>query len=133
MVIDSSAVLAILLGEKDAEYYARAIADDPKRLMSVFSKLEAAIVIEAKKGEAGGMALDALIHRSNMQIVSLDDKQCEIARSAWRKYGKGRHGARLNIGDCCSYALSRYSGEPLLFKGRDFAQTDMQRFGLKKE
>ena len=133
MVIDSSAVLAILLGEKDAESYARAIADDPKRLMSVFSELEAAIVIEAKKGEAGGMALDALIHRSDIRIVSFDDSQCKIARSAWKKYGKGRHKAGLNIGDCCSYALSRYSGEPLLFKGKDFTQTDIKRIKLENQ
>jgi len=94
--------------------------------MGVFSKLEAAIVTEAKKGPAGGVKLDALIHRAGIRVVAQDDRQCELARNAWRKYGKGRHRAGLNIGDCCSYAPSRYSGEPLLFRGEGFAHTDVQ-------
>jgi len=130
VVIDTSAILAILLGEPDAESYARAIARDAKRIMSVFSKLEASVVIEAKKGPAGGVELDALIHRADIRLVAQDERQCELARNAWRKYGKGRHQAGLNIGDCCSYALSRYTGEPLLFKGEDFVHTDVQKAPL---
>lgn len=126
MVIDSSALIAILLGEPEAEIYAKAIAGDPKRLISVFSVLEAGIVIEAKKGDSGGRELDLLIHRTNIEIVAMDPNQVDLARSAWRSFGKGRHPAGLNIGDCCSYALSKYSGEPLLFKGDDFSQTDIK-------
>ena len=130
MVIDSSALIAILLGEPEAESLAAAIAGDGRRLMSAFSALETAIVIEAKKGEAGGRELDQLMHRASVEIVPMNAEQVEMAREAWRKYGKGHHPAGLNIGDCCSYALSKYSGEPLLFKGDDFAKTDISPFKL---
>ena len=126
MVIDSSALIALLLGEEEAGRFAQAIAADPRRLISVFNWLETAIVIEAKKGEAGGRELDLLLHRSQMEIVPMNSDQSEIARAAWRTYGKGNHPAGLNIGDCCAYALAKYSGEPLLFKGEDFSQTDIK-------
>ncbi len=126
MVIDSSAVIALLLGEEKAERLARAMASDPKRLISSFSQLEMSIVIEARKGEAGGRELDLLIHQIQGEIVSLDPDQVEMAREAWRRFGKGRHPAGLNIGDCCSYALSKVSGEPLLFTGNDFNHTDIE-------
>ncbi len=126
MVIDTSALIGVLLGEPEAEALARAIARAPKRLVSVFTALETSIVIEAKKGEAGGRELDLLLHRSHIEIIVMNEEQLELARLAWRTYGKGRHPAGLNIGDCCSYALAKHSGEPLLFKGDDFAQTDIQ-------
>jgi len=126
MVIDSSVLISILLGESEAIGFSKAIARDAKRLVSVFSILETSIVIEAKKGEAGGRELDLLLHRAQMQPVALNEEQMELARLTWRKYGKGRHSAGLNIGDCCSYVLSKYSGEPLLYKGRDFSQTDVE-------
>jgi len=126
MVIDSSALIAILLGEPEAEPFALAIAGDPKRLISAFAVLEAGIVIESKKGESGGRELDLLLHHARIEIVPVTAEQCEVARSAWRKYGKGRHPAGLNIGDCCSYALAKYTGEPLLFKGDDFSHTDIR-------
>lgn len=125
MVIDSSALIAILLGEPEAEALARAIARDPVRLISTFSALETGIVIEVRKGEAGGREFDLLLHRARIEIVPMNVEQYEIAREAWRIYGKGRHPAGLNIGDCCSYALAKYSGEPLLFKGEDFSKTDV--------
>jgi ribonuclease VapC len=125
MVIDSSALVAFLLREADAERFARAIAADSRRLISVFNWLETAIVIEAKKGEAGARELDLLLHRAQIEIVAMNPDQSEIARTAWRVYGKGNHPAGLNIGDCCAYALAKYSGEPLLFKGEDFSQTDI--------
>ncbi len=125
MVIDTSALMAILLGEPEAEIFARLIADDSKRLISVFSLVEASIVIEAKKGDSGGRELDLLIHRAGIKTVAMDSEQAELARYAWRNFGKGRHAAGLNIGDCCSYALSKYSGEHLLFKGDDFPKTDI--------
>jgi ribonuclease VapC len=125
MVIDTSAILAILLGEPDAASFSRAIAGDPKRLMSSFSALEAATVIRSRKGPVGIRELDLLLHSIGATIVSLDADQVLLARSAYEKYGKGYHPAALNLGDCCSYALSRSSGEPLLFKGNDFSQTDV--------
>ncbi len=129
MVIDTSALIAILLGEPDAETFARLIMDDSKKLLSAFSFLETSIVIEAKKGESGGRELDLLIHRAGIDIIPMDAEQSELARYAWRNYGKGRHPAGLNVGDCCSYALAKYSGEPLLFKGNDFFKTDIEQAG----
>ena len=126
MVIDSSALISILLGEPEAIPFAKIIAKDPRRLASVFSILETSIVIEAKKGEAGGRELDLLLHRIQLKPVSLNEEQMELARAAWRRFGKGRHPAGLNIGDCCSYALSKSSGEPLLYKGDDFIHTDVK-------
>jgi ribonuclease VapC len=125
VVIDSSALVALLLLEEEAERLARALAADPRRLISVFNWLETAIVIEAKKGEAGARELDLLLHRAQIEIVAMNPDQADIARTAWRVYGKGNHPAGLNIGDCCAYALAKYSGEPLLFKGTDFSQTDI--------
>lgn len=125
MVIDSSALIAILLGEPEAERLARAIAADPRRLISAFTSLEASVVIEAKKGEAGGREFDLLLHKARIEIVSMNPEQFELARHAWRIFGKGKHPAGLNIGDCCAYALAKYSGESLLFKGDDLSQTDI--------
>lgn len=126
MVIDTSAITAILLGEPTAEKLARAIAGDGKRLLSASSSLEAYMVITAKKGEAGSRELDLLLHRCQIETVSLNADQAELARKGWLTFGKGRHAAGLNIGDCCSYALSKYSGEPMLFVGDDFSQTDIE-------
>jgi len=126
MVVDTSAVMAILFGEPETESFVRALADDPKKMISAFNALESAIVIEAKKGEAGGRELDLLLHRARIEIIALNGDQVELALTAWRKYGKGNHPAGLNIGDCCAYALARYSGAPLLFKGNDFSQTDIR-------
>jgi ribonuclease VapC len=126
MVVDTSAVIAILLGEPETESFVRALADDPKKIISAFNALESAIVIEAKKGEAGGRELDLLLHRAGIEIIALNGDQMALALSTWRNYGKGNPPAGLNIGDCCAYALAKYSGEPLLFKGNDFSQTDIR-------
>ena len=126
MVVDTSAMIAILLGEPETESFVRALADDSKKIISSFNALESAIVIEAKKGEAGSRELDLLLHRARIEILSLNGDQVELALTAWRNYGKGNHPAGLNIGDCCAYALAKYSGEPLLFKGSDFSQTDIR-------
>ena len=125
MVIDSSAVIAILLGEPEAARLVQAVAAASVRLMSSFSALECAIVIEARKGEAGARELDLLLHRAGVEIAAFDADQQEIARDAWRRFGKGRHPAGLNIGDCCAYALAVVSREKLLFKGTDFSRTDV--------
>ena len=126
MVIDTSALIAILFGEPEALTFTKAVADASRKLISAFNVLETGIVVEARKGESGGREFDLLMHRAQIEIVGMNTDQAEIARSAWRKYGKGNHPAGLNIGDCCAYALAKYSGEPLLFKGNDFSQTDIQ-------
>ncbi len=125
MVIDTSAVIAILQDELDAPAYAEAIRDAPLRLLSSVNLVEAAMVIEARNQEPGGRELDLLLHRSHIDVVPFTLEQAETARAAWRRYGKGNHPAGLNFCDCCAYALARTSGEPLLFKGNDFSQTDV--------
>jgi len=126
MVIDTSALIAILFGEPEALSFTRAVADETRKLISAFNALETGIVVEVRKGEAGGRELDLLLHRAQIEIVAMTADQAELARTAWRKYGRGNHPAGLNIGDCCAYALAKYSGEPLLFKGNDFSQTDIR-------
>src|SRR5271169_6269508 len=127
MVVDTSALLAVLFAEPEADRIARSIAADPRRLASAFTVLEAAMVVEARKGEAGGRELDLLLHRIDLESVPLTASHVEVAMDAWRRFGRGKHPANLNIGDCCAYALARVSGEPMLFKGDDFARTDVAR------
>jgi len=127
MVIDTSALIAILLGESDRDDFVDAIASDPVRLVSAVNALKTALVIEARKSDAGGREFDLLVHRAGIDIVPFTTEKMDEARSAWRKYGKGNHPAGLNFCDCCAYALSRIAGEPLLFKGKDFARTDVSR------
>jgi ribonuclease VapC len=126
MVIDTSVLIAILTDEWDAPRFEEAIEADPVRLLSAASLLEAGLVIEARFGEAGGRELDLLLHAAAVEVVAVNREQAELGRLAWRRYGKGRHPAALNYGDCFAYALSRHSGEPLLFKGGDFLLTDVQ-------
>ena len=85
------------------------------------------MVVEARKGDSGGRELDLLLHRAEIEIVTFTADHFEMARHAWRKFGKGNHPAGLNFCDCCSYAISKISGEPLLFKGNDFSRTDVAR------
>lgn len=127
MVIDTSAIIAILLGEPEAPELARAIEDGSPRLLSAANLLETSMVIEARKGDAAGRELDLLVYRAGIDVVPVDQEQAEIARVAWRRYGKGRHPASLNFGDCFAYALAKTTGLPLLFKGDDFNQTDIGR------
>ena len=126
MVIDTSALIAILFGEPEALSFTRVLAGETLKWISSINALETGIVVEARKGEAGGREFDLLMHRAQIEIVAMNADQAELARAAWRKYGKGNHPAGLNIGDCCAYALAKYSGEALLFKGDDFSQTDIQ-------
>ncbi len=125
MVIDPSALLAILLNEPEAEALARAISEGAPRLLSAAGLLEASIVIEARLGEEAARDLDLLIYRAGIEIVPVDAQQAEVARAAWRRYGKGNHPAGLNFGDCFSYALAKVTGSSLLFKGGDFSRTDL--------
>ena len=126
MVIDSSALLAILFGEAEQEAFVDAIAAAGVRLVSALTSLEASIVVTARKGPAGVRELDLLFHNGALEVVPFTEDHFRIARSAYQRYGKGRHPAALNLGDCCSYALARFSGHPLLFKGEDFAKTDIR-------
>ena len=125
MVIDSSASVAIALDEPEAPLIERRIVDDPVRLVSAAPPLEAAIVVEARYGEAGGRELDLWLSSIGAEIISVDLAQVEEARRAWRKFGKGRHPTGLNFGDCFSCALAKSRGEVLLFKGNDFSKTDV--------
>ncbi len=125
MVIDTSAIIAILLEEPEAPYLMQAIALDKVRLISTFSVLEASFVIASRKGDAGLQQLKQFLEFIKVEQKSLTDTQVNLATEAWLKFGKGRHSASLNIGDCCTYALSKETNEPLLFKGNDFSQTDL--------
>lgn len=125
MVIDTSALVAMLSDEPEAQRFEVSVQDDPVRLMSTATYLEVAIVIEARFGEPGGRELDLWLHRAGVDLIGVDAEQVEVARVAYRRYGKGRHPAGLNYGDCFAYALAKISGEPLLFKGNDFGHTDI--------
>ncbi len=126
MVIDTSAIVAILRMEPEADVFLRAIVESRVSLMSSVSALEAAMVLA--KGMDVGVAwspLDAFIAESEIEIVAFDPEQSRLAREAFAKFGKGRHKAGLNLGDCAAYALATARGLPLLFKGNDFSQTDV--------
>jgi ribonuclease VapC len=126
MVVDTSALAAILFDEPDAEEFEAAIANDPIRLISAATLVEASTVVERRLGEQAGRELDSLLTEAGFEVVAVSEEQAEVARQALRTYGKGRHRASLNFGDCFAYALSKVSGEPLLFKGHDFSLTDMR-------
>jgi ribonuclease VapC len=126
MVIDTSAIAGILFDEPGAAALEGKIADDPVRLMSAATFLEATIVIEARLGDPGGREFDLWLHRAEVEILSVDAEQADMARRAWRRFGRGRHPAGLNYGDCFSYALAATHDEPLLFKGDDFTKTDVK-------
>jgi ribonuclease VapC len=126
MVIDTSAIVAIAMNESEAEAFERRIADAAVRLISAATVLEAAIVLETRLGEPGGGELDLWLLRAGVEIVAVDAIHADQARRAWRRFGKGRHPAGLNFGDCFSYALAALTQEPLLFKGNDFSKTDIE-------
>jgi ribonuclease VapC len=126
MVIDTSALVAILLREPDADKFVHALADAPVRLISAVSRVELSFVIEGRKGEAGRADLELLLRDGGFDVASVSPQQAEIAIDAFRRFGKGRHRAALNIGDCFSYALAAATEHPLLFKGDDFVHTDIR-------
>lgn len=126
MVIDTSGLLAIFMGEPERKRFLDLITGAERRLISAANALETGIVLEAKRGEAAGREFDLFLQRAQIEVVAVDFEQVEMARLAWRRYGKGRHPAALNFGDCFAYALAKTSGEPLLAKGDDFGQTDVE-------
>ncbi len=124
IAVDSSALIAILRREPEADRFLQVIAAADGRLLSSVSLLEASMVLAGRSGDATSWAeLDALIARAGMQIVAQDAMLAEVAREAFLRYGKGRHPAGLNLGDCASYALAKARDLPLLFKGEDFPRT----------
>lgn len=125
MIIDASALVAILLREPEKNRFRDSIAQDPEPVMSPMNYLEAAVRADAL-GEDVAKGFDALFHETGIELVPLDERQAKLAREAYRRFGKGNHPARLNLGDCFAYALSKTRGEPLLFKGEDFRQTDVE-------
>lgn len=125
MIVDASAALAVLLDEPDAPAFAEALAAAEAPRMSVVNHLEAAIRVDRLGRAAAVQALEALLASAGVEIVPATVAHGRLARLAFATYGKGRHPAALNFGDCFAYALAKETGRPLLFKGEDFAQTDL--------
>ncbi len=126
MIIDSSAILAVLFNEPDAALYASAIANASSCRISAANYVETAVVVESQSLASGGRQFDTFMRRAGIAIESVTEEQALIARQAYADYGKGRHPAGLNFGDCFSYALAKAYREPLLFKGNDFSRTDVE-------
>ncbi|MFT4166529.1 MAG: type II toxin-antitoxin system VapC family toxin [Microlunatus sp.] len=126
LVIDTSALASVVFGEADASAMAAVIAANVGDLnLSAATLVESEIVVESRQGPAALNDLRILLRATAVTIVPVDAEQASLAAAAWRRFGKGRHPAGLNLGDCFSYALSKHLGAPLLFKGKDFAQTDV--------
>jgi ribonuclease VapC len=125
MVIDSSALIAILLVEPEAEIFSRAIDEADEAVISSGNLLECSIVMRNKNVDIGEDMLDAFMRESGITIEPFTEEQTKIARRAYSRYGKGHHSAKLNFGDCIAYALAKDTGEPLLYKGTDFDKTDI--------
>ena len=126
MIVDTSALVAVLFGEADAERYEDAIARATTCRISVANLLEVFIVVESRGGTAAGQECDAFLEKAEIDTEPVLPEHAQEARRAWRRFGKGNHPAALNYGDCFAYALARTTGEPLLFKGEDFARTDIE-------
>jgi ribonuclease VapC len=126
MVIDTSAVLAILQNEPERRKFNEALETADTRSMSTASFVESSIIVESRYGADGVRDLDLLISKAQITLAPVDTEQTQLARQAFREYGKGRHPASLNFGDCFSYALAKSLDEPLLFKGEDFSKTDIE-------
>ena len=126
MIIDSSALVAILQKEPEAETFVRKIKASKDRFVSAATLAEAGIVLEHKLGYQASIDLDLAIVKLGIKIHPVDERQADLARRAYREFGKGIHPAGLNFGDCFAYALAKNMGLPLLFKGTDFSKTDIQ-------
>jgi ribonuclease VapC len=125
MVIDTSAMVAIFLDEPECATFRDLILDSPVRLISAVTVFETGIVLEARLGPGVVHDFEQFLQRAEIDEMAIDGALARTALAAWRKYGKGHHRARLNMGDCFAYALARSSGEPLLAKGEDFPKTDV--------
>ncbi|MCU1240034.1 MAG: hypothetical protein JWO71_760 [Candidatus Acidoferrum typicum] len=125
MIVDTPALLAILFGEQDAEAFARAISEAEVCRISAATFVEVSAVVESQTGDAGSRQWDSFFRAAGINIEPATEEHAHAARQAWSDFGKGRHPAGLNFGDCFSYALAKVSGEPLLFKGQDFRKTSI--------
>jgi ribonuclease VapC len=126
MVLDTSALIAILQDERERRAFSEAIERAESRSISAATFVEVSMIIESRFGPEGVRDLDLLLMKAQIVLMPVDSDQAHLARQAFRDYGKGRHPAGLNFGDCFSYALAKALGEPLLFKGNDFRETDIQ-------
>ena len=127
MIVDTSALVAVILGEPDAERYLDAMAAADELSVSAASLVEALIVVEAKQGPEASDDLQALLAELEARVEPLDESQAILASRAWRRFGKGRHPAGLDLGDTFAYALATATGRPLLYKGADFDATDVAK------
>ncbi|HMA46542.1 MAG TPA: type II toxin-antitoxin system VapC family toxin [Frankiaceae bacterium] len=125
MVLDTSALVAVLFDEPERHEFVRKIVAARRRVISSATLVESSIVVESRRGEVAGRELDLFLHRAMVQTVAVSEEQARLACAAWRRYGKGRHPAGLNFGDLFAYALARATGEELLFTGDDFTKTDV--------
>ena len=125
MIVDTSAVLAVLFNEPDARHYGEAIVQAQPCRMSAANLLEATIVLGGRTGDLSGRELDVFLEEAGIELEPVTVEQAQAARQAWRRFGKGNHPAALNYGDCFAYALAEVTREPLLFKGGDFPLTDV--------
>ncbi|HTA45962.1 MAG TPA: type II toxin-antitoxin system VapC family toxin [Bryobacteraceae bacterium] len=126
MVIDTSALLTIIFQEPEAERMTTAVVRSPRRSMSAVNWFEALMVIESRLGDASADEAMLILEELDVSPIPFDKQHMHEARSAWRRFGKGRHAAGLNMADCCAYAAAALADEPLLFKGNDFAKTDLR-------
>jgi ribonuclease VapC len=127
MTLDTSAILAVLQDEPERAEFVSLIEQSSRRVISALSVLEAAMLLERRRGDDAGADLDVFLQRASIEVVPFDQEQLAEARLAFRRFGKGRSSAGLNYGECASYALAQCSGEPLLFKGNDLTATDVAR------
>jgi ribonuclease VapC len=125
IVVDTSVIVAIAFRESERLLFYDKILDDGSAQISAVSYMEAGMVLTSRLGNAGEQALDQILQKTNITVTLVSPDQAKVALEAFRRYGKGRHPAGLNFGDCFSYALAKSTGEPLLFKGLDFAKTDV--------
>jgi ribonuclease VapC len=126
MVIDTSAIMAILQDEPERRRFSEALESSDIRSLSAASFVETSMIVESRYGSDGVRDLDLLLSKAAIILEPVDAEQAHLARQGFRQYGKGRHPAGLNFGDCFSYALARFAAEPLLFKGKDFSLTDVE-------
>jgi ribonuclease VapC len=133
MVIDTSAILAILQDEPERRSFNEAIEEAERRAMSTATFIETSMILESRYGVDGLRDLDLFLAKAQIELVAFDQDQAQVARRAFGRFGKGRHPAGLNYGDCFSYALATVLGEPLLYKGNDFSQTDIQAYATARD
>lgn len=126
MIVDASAIVAILFDEPENAAFSRALNSATSCRMSAVNYVEVAIVAERNGDAAGVRDFEALVRKAGIVVAAVTEEQAHVAQQAYSDYGKGRHPARLNLGDCFAYALSKVTGEPLLFKGGDFRKTDVK-------